>query len=114
MAERGDQRLEVSFGYRTLWAQLLPAKVRRRGAQAVAEWSHQLVSAWLAGAETKHAELVASVEAARSQAAQSRAAADGTDLSAPADLIAAEAELAEVSATIQAEILDADPGEEAA
>lgn len=31
VAERGDQRLEVSFGYRTLWAQLLPAKVRRRG-----------------------------------------------------------------------------------
>lgn len=114
VAERGDQHLEVSFGYRTLWTQLLPAKVRRRGAQAVAEWSHQLLSAWLDGSDAEHAQLVASIEAARTKAAQSRAAADGTDLSAPAELIAAEAELAEVSATIQAEILDAENGEEAA
>ena len=39
-----------------------------------------------------------------------RAAAPGTDLSAPAELVAAEVELAEVSATIKAEILDAETG----
>ncbi|MDZ4266217.1 MAG: methyltransferase type 11, partial [Mycobacterium sp.] len=36
VSEHGDQHLQVSFGYRTLWTLSLPAKVRRRGADAVA------------------------------------------------------------------------------
>ncbi|MBY0285584.1 MAG: methyltransferase domain-containing protein [Mycobacteriaceae bacterium] len=115
--ERGDQHLKVSFGYRPLWTQVLPAKVRRRGAQDVAAWTHHVVCTWLDGAAVEGQQTLARVEEARDRAAQSRAAADGTDLSAPAELVAAEAELAEVSARIQAEILDAgvaSRGEEAA
>ncbi|AQA06941.1 methyltransferase type 11 (plasmid) [Mycobacterium sp. MS1601] len=117
VAERGDHHLKVSFGYHPLWTQVLPAKVRRRGAQDVAEWTHQLVRAWLDGAAAERRQALTRADDARHSAAQSRAAADGTDLSAPAELVAAEAELAEVTATIQAEILDAGEaprGEEAA
>lgn len=115
--ERGDHHLKVSFGYRALWSQGLPAKVRRRGAQEVAEWTHHLVRAWLDGAAAECQETLGRVDNARHLAAQSRAAADGTDLSTPADLVAAEAELADVSRTIQEEILEdgaAPLGEEAA
>ncbi|KAA1250331.1 methyltransferase domain-containing protein [Mycobacterium simiae] len=104
--DHGDHHLRVSFGYRTLWTQRLPAKVRRRGAQAVAAWSHGMVSAWLDGAAVEHAETVGRVEDSRRQAKRSREAAAGTDLSAPEELIAAEAELAEVTSRIQDEILD--------
>jgi N12 class adenine-specific DNA methylase len=110
VTEHGDQHLKVSFGYRTLWSQMLPAKVRRRGAAAVAAWSHQLVTAWVDGAADEAASTAARAQDARGRAEQSRSAAAATDLAAPAELIDAEAELAEVSATIQAEILDAEAG----
>ncbi|MEU0497933.1 methyltransferase domain-containing protein [Mycobacterium sp. NPDC006124] len=110
ISERGDQHVKVSFGYRVLWTQLVPAKVRRRGTEALTAWSHQLVSAWLEGAAGEAADTAARAQLANDRAEQSRTAAAGTDLSAPADLVAAEAELAEVSAIIQAEILDAESG----
>ena len=110
VSEHGDQHLQVSFGYRSLWTLMLPAKVRRRGADAVAAWSHQVITGWLDGAADEAATTAARAQDARDRAAQSRAAAAGTDLSAPAELVAAEVELAEVSATIKAEILDAETG----
>lgn len=110
VSEHGDQHLQASFGYRTLWTLMLPAKVRRRGAEAVAAWSHQVITGWLDGAADEAATTAARAQDARNRAAQSRAAAAGTDLSAPAELVAAEVELAEVSATIKAEILDAETG----
>lgn len=116
--ERGDHHLKASFGYYTLWTQLLPTKVRRRGAEAVAAWAHGVVSTWLDGAAAEAAQTLAWVDDNRNRAAQSRTAADSTDLSAPAELVAAEAELAEITARINAEILDAESaprgGEQAA
>lgn len=110
ITEHGDQHVKVSFGYRTLWTQALPAKVRRRGADAVTAWSHQLVGSWLDGAADEAADTATRAHDARVRAEQSRAAAASTDLAEPAELIAAEAELAEVSATIQTEILDTESG----
>lgn len=111
--ERGDYYLKVSFGYHTLWRQGLPAKVRRQGAEAVAAWAQSWVGGCLDGAAAERAEIIARANAAQDRAAQSRAAAAGTDLSAPQDLVDAESELAEISARIKDEVLDA-RGDEAA
>jgi N12 class adenine-specific DNA methylase/SAM-dependent methyltransferase len=106
--ERGEYHLRTRFGYRTLWTQLLPTKVLRRGAPAVAAWSHQMVEAWLDGADAEYAEVLTRAGEVRTRAAQSRAAAMDTNLSAPAELVAAEAELAAVSAQIKHEIVNAE------
>lgn len=111
--DRGDHHVKVSFGYRTLWSQLLPAKVRRQGAEAVEAWARTWVGGCLDGADAEHAEILARAGAAEDRAAQSRAAAAGTNLSAPQELIDAETELAAISARIKDEVLDA-RGEQAA
>lgn len=111
--ERGDLHVKVSFCYRTLWTQLVPAKVRRQGAEAVAAWARTWVGGGLDGAAAEHADHLARASAAQHRAAQSRAAAASTDLSPPQDLLTVEKELAEISARIKDEVLDG-RGEEAA
>ncbi len=111
--DRGEQHIRASFDYHTLWEQLLPTKVRRRGAQALADWAERLVTVWLDGARSELDEVLRSATETCQRAAQTRAAAEATDLTPPPDLMAAEAELAEVTQRIQDEILDVSDGRSA-
>lgn len=107
------QRLELLFDYRTLWSEALPGKVRRRGAAAVAGWVSGWVAAWTGGVDAERADTAESMAQWQHRAQDARSTAEDVDLSEPADLLAARAELAEVDAAI-AETVRADTGGAAA
>ena len=94
------RRLELAFDYRVLWAEPLPGKVRRRGAEAVKAWAEAMVAAWVAGVDREIVQTRARVDESQRRAQDSRTAAAATDVGEPADLIAARAELAEVNKAI--------------
>lgn len=102
--DRKDQ-LQASSRYRTLWLENLPAKVRRRGAGAVAKWAETVAGGWLSGLQAEIDRYTDSATAARQRAADSRAAAADTDVSRSPELAAAETELAEVNRRIDAEVV---------
>ncbi|GAT05415.1 hypothetical protein [Mycolicibacterium fortuitum] len=103
------QRLELTFDHRTLWAEPLPGKVRRRGPEAVKAWSEAMVAAWGAGVDREIVQTRGRVDEQRRRAHDARAAADATDVSEPAELIAARTELAEVNKAIGEALRDEDP-----
>lgn len=94
------QRLELAFDHRTLWAEPLPGKVRRRGPEAVRTWAEAMVAAWSAGVNREIAQTRGCVAQSQRRAQDARAAAAATDVSEPAELIAARADLAEVNKAI--------------
>jgi N12 class adenine-specific DNA methylase/SAM-dependent methyltransferase len=103
------EQLQASSRYRTLWSENLPAKVRRRGAGAVAEWAEAVAGAWLSGLQAEIVRYTDSATRAQQRAGDSRAAAAATDVSQSPELTAAEAELAEVTRRIESEVVT-DPG----
>lgn len=110
-ASGGKQLLTISFGYRDLWSEVLPPKIRRQGVAAVREWAHGIYQEHLDCAENERDSLRARAAHRRARAAELRAAADATDLSSPPALVAAEAELVEVNRRIDEDLLTDDQGE---
>lgn len=96
------QRLELVFGYRKLWSEPLPGKVRRRGPEAVTAWAQAMVAAWVAGLDREIVATRARAAEAHRRAMEARATAAATDVSEPAELTAAKDELAEVNVAIAA------------
>jgi hypothetical protein len=94
------RRLELVLDHRTLWAEPLPGKVRRRGPAAVKAWAEAMVAAWVAGVEREIAQTRGRVGESRRRAQDARDTAAATDVSEPAELIAARAELDEVNREI--------------
>lgn len=100
------QRLELVFDYRVLWAEPLPAKVRRRGAEAVKAWAEAMVAAWVAGVDREIVATRSRVDESQRRAHDARTAAAATNAGEPADLITARAELAEVNKAIDDALKD--------
>lgn len=100
------QRLELAFDYRALWAEPLPGKVRRRGAQAVKAWAEAMVAAWVAGVDREIVATRGRVDESQRRAQDARTAAAATNADEPADLIAARAQLAEVNKAIDDALKD--------
>lgn len=94
------QRLELAFDHRSLWVEPLPGKVRRRGPEVVKAWAQAMVAAWVAGIDREIAQTRGRLAEQLRRATDCRAAADAADVSEPAELIAARAELAEVNQAI--------------
>lgn len=93
-------RLELGFDHRTVWAERLPGKVRRRGAKAVAAWAEARVASWIDGLADEIAATRGRIRTAQRRAQEARDAAAAADVSEPAELIAARAELAKVDKAI--------------
>lgn len=93
-------RLEVTFGYRLVWAEPLPARVRRRGAKAIGVWAQTQVAAWFGGLESEITATEARSAQYAQQARDTRTAAAAADVGEPEELRAALAELAEVNERI--------------
>lgn len=100
------QRLELVFDYRVLWAEPLPGKVRRRGAEAVKAWAEAMVAAWVAGVDREIVATRSRVDESQRRAQDARTAAAATNAGEPADLITARAELAEVNRAIDDALKD--------
>lgn len=94
------QRLELAFDHRALWAEPVPGKVRRRGPEAVKAWAEAMVAAWAAGVDREIVQTRGRVAESQRRAQEARNAAAVTEVSEPAELIAARAELAEVNKAI--------------
>lgn len=94
------QRLELVHNYRPLWTEPLPGKVRRRGPEAVTAWAHAMVAAWLAGVSREIAATRARAAESQRREQAARETAAATDVSEPAELVAARAELADVNQAI--------------
>lgn len=103
-----DYQLRLSFGPRhtQLWSQVLPPKVRRRGAGAVQAWADAVVGDWLAGLTGEIADTRHRGEAAQQRAVQARATAASADTSEPRDLVIARRELDTISRAIRDELGD--------
>jgi N12 class adenine-specific DNA methylase len=94
------RRLELVFDHRTLWAEPLPGRVRRRGPEAVKVWAEVMVAAWVAGVEREIAQTRGRVGESQRRAQDARDIAAATDVGEPAELIAARADLEEVNKAI--------------
>lgn len=103
------QRLELAFDHRSIWAEPLPAKLRRRGPEAVAAWAESMVAAWIAGIDREIAQARGRMAEAQRRAQDCRDAASSADVSEPAELVAARAELATVNKAINDALKDEDP-----
>ncbi|UBV22309.1 methyltransferase domain-containing protein [Mycolicibacterium fortuitum] len=103
------QRLELSFDHRTLWAEPIPGKVRRRGPEAIKAWAEAMVAAWAAGADREIAQTRGKLAESQRRAQEARDTAAATDVSEPAELIAARAELAEVNKAIDEALNEEEP-----
>jgi N12 class adenine-specific DNA methylase/SAM-dependent methyltransferase len=102
------QRLELALDHRALWVEPLPGKVRRRGAAAVKAWAEAMVAAWVAGVDREIVQTRGRVVESQRRAQDSRAAAAATDVSEPAELIAARADLEAVNKAIDGALKDED------
>lgn len=107
------QRLELRLNYHTVWTEVLPAKVRRRGPRAVQAWAQQQVAGWIGRLDQEIAATQERRGAAQRQSQDARDAAAAADVREPAELAAAIAELAEVNKAIAA-ALAGDDGSQAA
>lgn len=103
------QRLELVFDYRTLWAEPLPGKIRRRGQEAVKAWAEALVAAWVDGLDDEVADTRDRAAEHERRAQQVRQTAAAADVSEPAELRAARAELEEINKAIADELTAEDP-----
>lgn len=103
------QRLELAFDHRTLWAEPLPGKVRRRGPGAVKAWAEAMVVAWTAGVDREIAQTRGREAESQRRAQDAREAATATDVGEPAELIAARADLADVNRAIDDALTAEDP-----
>ena len=103
------QRLELAFDHRSMWSEPLPGKIRRRGPEAVKAWAEAMVAAWIAGVEREIAQTRGRAAESLRRAQESRDAAVAADVSEPAELIAARAELAEVNQAIDDAVKREDP-----
>ena len=92
--------LVVAFNYRTLWAQAIPGKIRRRGPKAAANWAQTVVEAWFTGARDEIAATRQRAADLARAAAHARDAAAGVDAGEPPELITARAELEAVNEAI--------------
>ncbi len=107
------QRLELQLNYHTVWTEVLPAKVRRRGPRAVQAWAQQQVTGWIDRLDQEIAATEERRNDALRQSQDARDTAAATDIREPAELAVAIAELAEVNKAITA-ALARDDGAEAA
>jgi len=103
------QRLELAFDHRSMWSEPLPGKVRRRGPDVVKAWAEAMVAAWIAGVEREIVQTRGRMAESQRRADESRKAAAAADVSEPAELIAARAELAEVNKAIDDAVKREDP-----
>ena len=98
------RQLALRFDYYPLWAEPLPGKIRRRGPAAVQAWAEAMVAAWVAGLDQEIAHTSVRAHDAQQRAQDARHAAAGADITEPAELIAARAELADVDKAISAAV----------
>lgn len=101
-------RLTLAVDYRTLWDETLPAKIRRRGVEAVKTWAQAVVANWLGRISAESAATGERIAELQRQAEDARAAAAATDLGEPEELRATRTELAAINAAIAAELRGAD------
>lgn len=92
--------LQLDCNYQQVWSEIVPTKVRRRGADAVGAWARSVIGAWVDDLDNEIERARARGVEEHRRSIEARETAGAADVDEPAELVAVRAELAEVDRAI--------------